>query len=135
MTCSFERLMASIFHLALTLRDRSPAVLAGASDHALRMLMAATSPPAHVMATRKIATPLDSSSFLLTDHCSLGTFFHTSIAFTIVPSGTTAPGPTNAPAAIQQPSPISIGSVIRSKVSLLKSWLPVQRNALWEMPN
>jgi hypothetical protein len=47
--------------------------------------------------------------------------FHTSPAFTIVPAGTSAPRPTNAPAATQQPSPIPIGSVTRSKLSLRKS--------------
>ena len=60
-------------------------------------------------------------------------FFHTSPAFTLVPAGSSAPGPMNAPAAIQQPSPIPIGLVIKSKVSLEKSWLPVHRKDCWEM--
>jgi hypothetical protein len=60
------------------------------------------------------------------------TFFHTSPAFTIVPAGTSAPGPTKAHAAIQQPSPISMGFVMRSKVCFRKSWLPVHRKARCE---
>ena len=59
--------------------------------------------------------------------------FHTSPALTIVPGGSSAPGPTNAWAAIQQPSPTTIGRVIRSKVSLEKSCDPVHRNARCEM--
>ena len=59
--------------------------------------------------------------------------FHSSPAFTIVPAGTTALGPMNAPAAIQQPSPVSLGPLIRSNEALRKSWLPEQRNARCEI--